>query len=163
MPENEVDLFDGFKRSTRPATVSEKPMPSASSGGGLDIVEDLERERLLLRNQRSRRIQCAADPRFSTFPHCLAATSHVKHKVFIIISSPRSPLTVTSQNLLLVTQDLPRESLQSVSRLLTHTPLTSSPTGSGGGPWSADRNPAVLHKPLFRPSDRLDQHVSLKR
>ena len=33
MPENEEDLLDGFKRSTRPATVSEKPMPYASSQG----------------------------------------------------------------------------------------------------------------------------------
>jgi len=31
MPENEVDLLDGFKRSTRPAMVSEKPMPYTSS------------------------------------------------------------------------------------------------------------------------------------
>ena len=50
MPENDVDLFDGFKRSTRPATVSEKPMLYAASSG-LDIVGDLERERLLLRSQ----------------------------------------------------------------------------------------------------------------
>ena len=33
MPENEVDLLDGFKRSTRPVTVSEKPMPYASLEG----------------------------------------------------------------------------------------------------------------------------------
>ena len=33
MPESEVNLLDGLKRSTRPATVSEKPMPYASSEG----------------------------------------------------------------------------------------------------------------------------------
>jgi hypothetical protein len=47
MPENEVGLFDGFRRSTRPATVSEKPMLYAASSG-LNIVGDLER--LLLRS-----------------------------------------------------------------------------------------------------------------
>ena len=70
---------------------------------------------------------------------------------------------MTFRNILLVTQDLPRESLQFAFRLLTHhTSLTSLPAGSGGGPWSVDRNPAVLHKPLLRSSDWLDQHVSLK-
>jgi hypothetical protein len=47
IPENEADLLDGFKRSTRPATVSEKPMAYASlEGRGWDIVEDLEKERV---------------------------------------------------------------------------------------------------------------------
>ena len=33
MPENGVDLLDGFKRSTRPVTVSEKPMLYTSLEG----------------------------------------------------------------------------------------------------------------------------------
>jgi hypothetical protein len=89
MPENEVDLLDGFRRSTRPATVSEKPMLYASWGGeGLDIVGDLERERLLLRNQRGRRTMDALQiAGFPTLPGCHRRL-HVKPKVFIIISHP---------------------------------------------------------------------------
>lgn len=41
-------------------------------------------------------------------------------------------------------------------------PLLTAATGPGGGPRSADRNPSVLDKPLLRPSDRVDQHVSLE-
>jgi hypothetical protein len=54
----------------------------------------------------------------------------------------------------------PRELTVRLSSSLLHTPLTSA-TGPGGGAWSADRNPAMLHKPLLRSPDRLDQHVSL--
>jgi hypothetical protein len=44
---------------------------------------------------------------------------------------------------------------------LSPTPLlTAAMAGPGGGPRSADRNPSVLDKPLLRPSDRVDQHVS---
>ena len=159
MPENEVDLLDGFKRSTRPATVSEKPMPYASleetgyrggSGG---------RERLLLRS-RCGRLERWMHCRSQAFPHCLtAATSHVKPKVLRSFSPPYSLLT--SQNLPSVTRHLLRENLRFASRLLTHTPLTSA-AGPGSGPWSVDRNPAMLHESLLRSPDRLDQHVSLK-
>lgn len=41
-----------------------------------------------------------------------------------------------------------------------HSPLLTAATAPGGGPRSADRNPAVFHKPLLRSSDRVDQHVS---
>ena len=40
-----------------------------------------------------------------------------------------------------------------------HSPLLTAAAAPGGGPRSVDRNPAVLHKPLLRSSDRVDQHV----
>lgn len=127
-------------------------------------MEDLERERegdegLLLRSQRGRR--CAADRRLSTFPHCLTATSHVRLKVFIIIFIPIFAADCDlSKSSYSDPGSPPREFTVSLSSSHSHTPLTP-PTGSGGGPWSAGRNPAVLYKPLLRSSDRLDQHVGL--
>lgn len=44
MPENEVDLLDGFKRSTRPAMESEKPMFNVIREG-LGWTEEGERGR----------------------------------------------------------------------------------------------------------------------
>lgn len=47
MPENEVDLLDGFKRSTRPATVSEKPMLCVSLDGSGGSEEREKREEMM--------------------------------------------------------------------------------------------------------------------
>lgn len=70
MPENEVGLLDGLKRSTRPATVSESPM---RSWRGFGVVEDLEREVVAAYSPRSptdgwnHALQIAALP---TRPNC---------------------------------------------------------------------------------------------
>jgi len=85
MPENEVDLLDGFRRSTRPATVSEKPMPNASLEGGW-ISWGIWRERLLLRD-RSRDLRTINALQIPAFPHCrslfLPVTSDAEPRVLL--------------------------------------------------------------------------------
>jgi len=131
IPENEVGLLDGFKRSKKPATESEKPMSYAILEGIGYRGGSRERKRLLLRSWRgcSLTMACTADRRLSHTARqhlpCLTQRNAITYFHLFATDLLKS---------FSVTQGPSRENLPFASRFLTLTYIFE--VGRRFGPWS---------------------------